>query len=286
MYIFTIENIQNFSLKHTFECGQCFRWRPNPDGSYTGIAGEGIFNVRMSGESDLIVETNLPDFKESFEEYIDNHNDYSAIKKILSKNDKTMKKAVDYGYGMRILKQDHWETLASFIISANNNIPRIMKTVENIAGTYGKQIEFQGKAYSLFPKPEDLADAGDKELKCCGLGFRWKYIKCAAQMIESGEINLEEIEKQHSASARNELIKIPGVGPKVADCVLLYSYAKADVFPTDVWIKRIVETIYFGKEKKLNEIQEFAKNKYGELAGFAQQYLFYYARENKIGCRV
>jgi len=283
-YNFTIEKIENFNLTHTFECGQCFRWKPNLDGSYTGIVGEGIYNIRMLEDSDLIIESSIPDSKEFFEKYIDNLTDYSTIKQLLLKSDKSMEKAVEYGYGMRILKQEPWETLASFIISANNNIPRIMKTVENIARAYGKQIEFKGKAYNLFPKPEELADARDEDLKCCGLGFRGKYIKRAAQMISSGEIDLEKIGNMDSTSARSELTKIQGVGPKVADCVLLYSYAKADVFPIDVWIKRIVETIYFGKEKKLHEMQEFARNKYGELAGFAQQYLFYYARENKIGC--
>ena len=283
-YNFIIKNIKNFNLAHTFECGQCFRWKRNADGSYTGVVGEGVFNIKMENDTDLIVETNLPDSKLFFEDYIDNKRDYSQIKQKISASDINMQEAVDFGYGMRILKQEHWETLVSFIISANNNIPRIIKTVENIARTYGKQIEFQGKSYNLFPKPEVLAEARDEDLKCCGLGFRGKYIKRAAQMISYGEINLEKIGNMDSTSARSELTKIPGVGPKVADCVLLYSYAKADVFPTDIWIKRIVETIYFGKEKKLHEIQDFAKNKYGELAGFAQQYLFYYARENKIGC--
>ncbi|MGE5329626.1 MAG: DNA-3-methyladenine glycosylase family protein [Deltaproteobacteria bacterium] len=280
LYSFIIENIRNFSLKHTFECGQCFRWKPNNDGSYTGVVGEGVFNVKMHNEAELIVETNLLDSKEFFEQYIDNNTDYLAIENLLSGNDKIMKEAVGYGSGMRILKQEHWETLASFIISANNNIPRIMKTVENIAGVYGRKVEFKGEGYYLFPGPEELADAGEEDLKSCGLGFRGKYIRSAAQMLASGEINLKELEAWDSASARNELIRIPGVGPKVADCVLLYSYAKTDVFPIDVWIKRIVEMLYFSKEKKLNEIQEFARNKYGKLAGFAQQYLFYYAREN------
>lgn len=282
LYSFTLEKIENFNLKHTFESGQCFRWSKNPDESYSGIVSGHIFNIKMDVDNTLFVQSTMPDCREFFEEYIDNKRDYSYIKGKISVNDETMKKAVEYGCGMRILKQDHWETLASFIISANNNIPRIIKIIGNLSKVYGSPIKYNGETLYTFPMPEDIIGTGQDYLSDCGLGFRCRYIRHAAGMVKTGEVDLKTIEKLDTASAKKELMKIDGVGPKVADCVLLYSYGKYDVFPTDVWIKRIVQALYFGTEKKIHEIHEFARERYGELAGFAQQYLFYYARENRI----
>jgi len=276
-----IRNIKDFEPKHTFECGQCFRWNRQLDDSYTGAVRGHVFNISKENGS-IIVKSDMPDPEEILLDYLDLQTDYSTIKGELSK-DPIMSKAIDYGYGIRILKQEHWECLASFIISANNRIPMIMRSVENIARDFGKPIEFNGSTYFSFPPPEVIVDVNEDRLTLCGVGFRCKYIKHAARMVASGEVDLNALENMDSGSARGELMKIPGVGPKIADCVLLYSYGKSDVFPTDVWIKRVIEVLYFGREAKLPEIQEFARRKFGSLAGAAQQYLFYYARENKIG---
>lgn len=274
------KNMEDFEPVHTFECGQSFRWIKQPDGSYTGVVKGNVFNVLKQDDS-IIVECSSSDCRKMIEEYLDFDRDYSIIKDKLSEDD-ILKKAVDFGYGIRILKQDHWECLASFIISANNRIPLIMRSVENIAKDFGKPVQFNKKTYYSFPQPEGLTGIEEEKLELCGVGFRCKYIKHAARMVSSGEVDLAALENMDSTAAREELMRIPGVGPKIADCVLLYSYGKTDVFPTDVWIKRVVEVLYFGRNTKLREIQEFARTKFGDIAGFAQQYLFYYARENKI----
>ncbi len=276
-----IEGLKDFEPLHTFECGQSFRWRSEPDGSYTGVVGGEVFNVRKE-QGSIIIQASSQGLNEDIIRYLDVERNYGEIKDRLSE-DPVLRKAVEFGQGIRILKQEHWECLASFIISANNRIPMIMKSVENISRDYGKPIEFNGKTYYSFPGPKKLKDVEEEKLTLCGVGFRCKYIKHASRMVSEGEVDLDALENMDSQSARQELMKIPGVGPKIADCVLLYSYGKTDVFPTDVWIKRVVEVLFFGRTAKLNEIQEFASSRFGELAGFAQQYLFYYARENKIG---
>lgn len=278
----TIQNIQHFDLKRTFECGQCFRWFKQEDGTYTGVVRGHVFNVGKNGQS-MVVKSDMPQPDIIMNDYLDTAADYSEIQLQLSSEDDIMKKAVNFGQGIRILKQEHWECLVSFIISARNNIPCIMKSIEKIAHMFGEPVEFEGSIYYTFPQPEKLADITEGQLSLCGVGFRSKYIRNAARIISSGEIDLQVIENMDSDTAREELMRIPGVGRKVADCVLLYSYSKKDVFPIDVWIKRVVEELYLGREAKLAEIQDFARDKFGLLAGMAQQYLFYYARENKIG---
>lgn len=232
----------------------------------------------------LLVESSMPDGREFFQEYIDNKRDYSEIKEKISFNDANMEKAIEFGCGIRILKQEHWETLLSFIVSANNNIPRIISSIRKLSKTFGRPFQVNDETYYAFPTPQDILSGNEESLQKCGLGFRSKYIRHAAKMILNGEIDLNAIEKLDTDSAKKELMRINGVGPKVSDCVLLYSYGKYDAFPTDVWIKRIMETLYFDSEKKISEIHKFAREKFGAYAGFAQQYLFYYARENKIGC--
>lgn len=280
---FVIKDVQDFELVHIFECGQCFRWHKQLDGSYIGVVKGDVIRIKKDDDS-IQVETTSSEPVRLIHDYFDFKTDYSKIKTILSK-DEVLKKAIEFGYGIRILKQEPWECLVSFIISANNRIPIIIKTVETLARIYGKPIEFDDKTYFSFPEPADLVDVDEDKLLFCGVGFRGKYINKAARMVISGDIDLNRIGEMDSVVGREELMKIPGVGPKVADCVLLYSYGKTDVFPTDVWIKRVIGELYFGREVKLSEIQEFARERFGSLAGFAQQYLFYYARENRIGCR-
>ena len=190
---------------------------------------------------------------------------------------------MEFGWGIRILKQDLWETLISFIISANNRIPRIMKSVDKIAQVYGKEIYMNERKYYTFPEAKEIANSTLENLEVCKAGFRCKYVHSTSEMVERESINLGNIEKMNTDDAREYLMKLPGVGPKVADCVLLYSGTKKDVFPTDVWVKRVMEEIYFKKKTGLKDIQKMAREKFGRLSGFAQQYLFYYARENKIG---
>lgn len=277
-----VEGIKDFNLVHTFECGQCFRWIRQIDGSYTGVAKGRVINVSFCNDRLQIYNSNVEDFTNIWYDYFDLGTDYSDIKKNIV-NDEVMKKAVEFGWGIRILKQDLWETLISFIISANNRIPRIMKSVDKIAQVYGKEIYMNERKYYTFPEAKEIANSTLENLEVCKAGFRCKYVHSTSEMVERESINLGNIEKMNTDDAREYLMKLPGVGPKVADCVLLYSGTKKDVFPTDVWVKRVMEEIYFKKKTGLKDIQKMAREKFGRLSGFAQQYLFYYARENKIG---
>lgn len=277
-----IEGVKDFNLTHTFECGQCFRWVRQIDGSYTGVAKGRVVNVSFNKERLQIYNSNVEDFINIWYHYFDLGTDYSEIKKNIV-NDKIMEKAAEFGWGIRILKQDLWETLVSFIISANNRIPRIMKSVDTLARLYGKEVYLGVKKYYTFPEAEEIANSTLESLEVCKAGFRCKYVHGTSKMVSSGSINLGNIKKMNTDDAREYLMELPGVGPKVADCVLLYSGTKRDVFPTDVWVKRVMEELYFKKKTALKDIQKMAKERFGVLSGFAQQYLFYYARENKIG---
>ncbi len=277
-----VENVIDFNPVHIFECGQCFRWLRQPDGSYTGVAKGRVINVSYNDGKLELYNTNIEDFKSLWFDYFDLGRDYSLVKEKVMR-DEIMKQAVSFGSGIRLLRQDIWETLISFIISANNRIPMIMKTVNAISETYGREIEMDNKKYYTFPKLSDLSRATIEKLELCRAGFRCKYILETARMIDEGEMSLDGLASMNTKDARDYLKRFPGVGPKVADCTLLYSGTKYDVFPTDVWVKRVMEELYFKRETGFAEIQSFAREYFGEYAGFAQQYLFYYARENKIG---
>ena len=213
--------------------------------------------------------------------YLDLDRDYSQIK-LRYENDIHLKKAMEFGSGIRILNQEVFECLISFIISTQNGIPRIKKIVSGLSQMYGKKIEFCEKTYYSFPTAEDMRGITEKDLESLKPGYRAAYIVDAVNKILSGEINLDKISQMNTDDARKELLKIKGVGPKVADCVLLFSCKKTDAFPIDVWISRIMRNLYCGEESSINNIQKYARENFGEFAGMAQQYLFYYARENSI----
>lgn len=279
-----ISGVRDFDPVHTFECGQCFRWIRQKDGSYTGVAKEKVVNVSFEDGIMRIRNSSAEDFKNIWYEYFDLGTDYSRIKEAVAL-DETMEQAVKFGHGIRILRQDIWETLISFIISANNRIPMIMKVVSSISQQYGKKLEYDGREYYTFPSMDKLSVEDPEELNFCKGGFRCKYIASTSKMIKDGQVDLEGLKDLGTDEARSELTKLPGVGNKVADCTLLYSGTKQDVFPTDVWVKRVMEELYFKREASFSEIQAFAAEYFGKLAGYAQQYLFYFARENRIGAR-
>ena len=190
-----------------------------------------------------------------------------------------MKLASQYGYGIRILNQDPWEMIISFIISVANNIPRISKTVENISKAYGKEIDFNGNKYYLFPTPYELSRAGVSDLRNLNLGFRDKYIFEATRRVATGDVVIEDILKMDTSEARKELMKIPGIGAKVADCILLFSMNRMESFPVDTWIKKVMSELYVDSSN-ITQIGKYATQRFGEYAGIAQQYLFYYKRSN------
>ncbi len=279
-----LENIRHFNAQHIFECGQCFRWKPSSDGSYTGIAFGKVINIRSDEENNRvqILNTNMEDFKSIWFDYFDLGRDYGRIKEMLAE-DEILRTAIKYGEGIRILKQDPWEMLISYIMSANNRIPMIARSIGLLSQMYGQPVYYEGETYYTFPTPEELSQAELSDIEKCRAGFRCKYIVKAIQMVIDGTIDLNRIKAMDIDSARQELMKVPGVGIKVADCIMLFSMQKYASYPTDVWIKRVTEHFYLHQDVPMKAIHAFAREKFGDLAGFAQEYLFYYAREMKIG---
>ena len=282
---YIIKDIKSFELKDIFDCGQCFRWNEQEDGSYTGVFEENVLNVSKKNNEIIFKGICKKDIKEVVEKYFDLNRNYEEIKDELSKIDENMKKSIEYGKGIRILNQDLWETIISFIISANNNIPRIKGIIERLSKKYGKEIEWKGNKYYTFPTAEELRDVTVQEYRELGLGFRDIRLYETTHMILDKKINLEEMQiNPNTMEVREQLLSLSGVGPKVADCILLFSTLKRfEVFPIDVWVRRVMNDLYIHNpdETKVNkkEIEKIAKEKFGDLAGLAQQYLFYWRRE-------
>ena len=278
---YILENVQSFEPVHIFECGQCFRWNKQENNSYTGIVKNNVINVKKENERVIFTGNCNEDIKTICIDYFDLNKNYENIKTELSKIDNYLANSIKYGNGIRILHQDLWETLISFIISANNNIPRIKTIIERISKTYGNKLIFQDKEYYAFPTPEELANVTVQDFRNLGLGFRDVRVYETVQKTLRKEIDLEQLEKEKDAETlRNKLLEIPGVGPKVADCIMLFSLKKYEVFPVDVWVRRVISELYFENvEQKPQTIQKFAKEQYGNLAGLAQQYLFYWRRD-------
>ena len=237
---------KDFDLIHTFECGQCFRWNKKED-SYIGVVGNSVISVKQNKD----------------------------IKNKLSQLDDVLPKAIPSGYGIRLLKQDPWEALVSFIISANNNIPRIKKIIESLCLNFGKKLLYKDVSYYTFPDAYTISVLTVEQLDVIKSGFRAKYIIDAAKKVVDGIVNLDLIYDMNTDEAREYLKQIKGVGNKVADCILLFAYQKYDVFPKDVWIKKVLNELYGVCEK---DFDNFVYKHFGNLAGFAQQYLFYYMR--------
>lgn len=279
-YIF--KDIKSFNPVHIFECGQCFRWNKQDDGSYIGIFKDNVMRVEEKNNQIIFTGTCATDIKDVCEDYFSLSDNYEKIKSDLSKIDDHLKNSIKYGEGIRILHQDLWETLISFIISANNNIPRIKKIIERISKEYGRKIEFQGNTYYSFPTPQELSKASVEDLRNLGLGFRDIRVYETTKKVCNGEINLEKLKNEKDVGKLEEyLLEIPGVGPKVADCIMLFSLKKYQVFPIDVWVRRVMSELYFNnEEQKPQIIKKFAKEQYGEKAGLAQQYLFYWRRDS------
>ena len=279
-----LEEIENFDAKAIFTCGQAFRWYEESDGSFTTVHLGRVLNVLNEKDRVIFKGTNLKEFDEIWMDYFDLNTDYKEIRKVLSNNE-ILPKAMEYGKGIRILNQNHFEMLISFIISANNMIPRIKKSIEVISMRYGKFIcEDENRKYYSFPTVEELSKATVEDLReFAKVGFRDKRIFDTVNMILNEKIDLYSFENLETDILREELLKFSGVGNKVADCIMLFSYKRGEVFPVDVWIKRVMEELFIKKETPVKKISKEADRIFGKYAGYAQQYLFYYGREEKIG---
>lgn len=320
-----IGGIDPFSLFHTLECGQAFRWERCGDG-YMGVVRGRVLVLRQTPEGLGILGDATQEVIDLVVDYFDLERDYASIEAVLRDTDAFLAQAVEFGSGLRILRQEPWECLISFIISAHNRIPFIKRAVEALSFRFGERIgsatdvgacryaDFppslwavrangrgrvgeavdadsaehcsRGPGFFSFPGPLLLASASLEDLAGCYVGFRAPYIREAAMKVASGELDLESLRKLDTPSARSRLMQLRGVGDKVADCVLLFSLGKTDVFPMDIWIARVMHDVYLkgeaiSKSRFLQAVREFAAGKFGPLQGYAQEYLYHYARNLK-----
>ena len=281
---YKLKNQKSFYLKHIFECGQCFRWNLQEDGSYIGVIKNAVIHVKQEKQEIFFRAKCEGKLQTIITDYFDLERDYDNLKNTLASIDNFMKNSIEFGEGIRILHQDFWECIISFIISANNNIPRIKKIIERISKEYGNKIEFDGNDYYTFPTPEQLSKASVENLRNLGLGFRDKRIFEVTKKVLEKQFDLEQKQKLNDTEEIcNQLLKLDGVGPKVADCIMLFSLQKFDVFPIDVWVRRVMNELYIHneKEEKVSRevLKELAQKKFKNMAGIAQQYLFYWRRE-------
>ena len=277
--------VDSFNLEHIFECGQCFRWEKIDEYSYIGIIDDTVLKVKIDNDK-LVISgvTDKKDIQNYLIEYFDLNRDYSKIKSKLSSIDKYMKESIDYGYGIRILNQNIWECIISYIISANNNIPRIKKIINNLSTRFGKKVTFEGNNYYLFPTIDQLATASVEDFRAAGTGFRDIRLYTTTQAIYNKDFDLSKlIQINDTNEIEKILLELDGVGPKVANCIMLFSLKRFDVFPVDVWVRRVMNELYIHAkdENKINskEIVKLAHDKFGDLSGIAQQYLFYWRRD-------
>ena len=280
-----VEGIKDFDLEQTLECGQCFRFYKQNYNDYVVVAYEKLLHIIQIGDSLIFENTSREDVEKLWVWYFDLNRDYQAIKEHLLLNDNKLENAIKEKWGVRILNQEFHEMVISFIISQNKQIPHIKQIVNCISENHGNYLgNVNGQDYYSFPSVKKLATLTEQDFRDMKTGFRAPYLIDACKKLNSKEICKELFLEADENDARTILTSIKGVGEKVANCVMLFSLGYRAAFPIDVWIKRIMETVYFeGKETPKETIAEYAKELYGEYGGYAQQYLFCFGRDNNIG---
>lgn len=284
---YKLKNVCDFDLAQTLECGQCFHFVKLDEEDYVLTAKGYVLHVSQEADTVTFYDTDKDEYVNVWKDYFDMDRDYSAIKnKLLEKDDK-LKDAIESMWGVRILNQDFFETLISFIISQNKQIPHIKKIVADISAKFGTyKGTYGGTDMYTFPTLEQLVNASEEDFKELKTGFRAPYIMDAIRRNMAGQFDKNELKSMDYDSCIKELMTIKGVGEKVANCVCLFGLGKKEAFPVDVWIKRIMETMYFdGVDTPKDKIAAYAKEQFGELGGFAQQYLFYYGKSIKMGVK-
>lgn len=273
-----LSEVVDFNIEQIFECGQCFHFEKLDDMDYVTVAYGKALRVTQDSDKVILHNTDLNEYNGIWRRYLDIDTDYGYIKKWLVQKDDRLKSAIDATYGIRILRQEFHEMLMSFIISQNNQIPRIKQLVSAISEKYGKEAGvINGKRFYAFPDVEELLKITEEDYRVLKTGFRAPYLVSAARSLELG-MSAESFEGKTYDEAKTELMRIKGVGDKVANCVLLFGLGYRNAFPVDVWIKRIMEQVYFQEDTPKEKIMAFAEENFGEYGGYAQQYLFYYAR--------
>lgn len=291
------QSITPFSLDHTLRCGQSFRWE-KLSGWWYGVVERKVVKIKQVGDKLLFQtcpEGTEADFAKNYFRLDDN------LPQILSKinRDKNIGMAIQRFHGLRIIRQEPWECLISYICATNKNIPAIKNMIVNLSKRFGRKIVFEDRDFYAFPRPSDLADADLKQLKTCKLGFRTERVLETSRIVRNKELDFGTLRKMDYGKAKCKLLALPGVGHKVADCVLLFSLGKLETFPVDVWVKRAILNYYSNRfeesfvEKisrrtsltsgEYEKISSFGKTYFGEYAGYAQEYLFALSRKAIAG---
>ncbi len=269
-----------FSLSDTLTSGQTFRWVPHEDG-YIGVVGDKVCYVSQEGDEVVFHNCSYEEYESVWKSYFSFDTDYKSIRQALM-YDSNVAGAMAYCGGIHIMRQPLWETVISFIISANNNIPRIMSIIERLSVKFGTLIEMDYGEFYTFPTPQALANADIAEIRACGTGYRDEYIKRTAKAFEDGSFCGNELNGLSRLEARKALMKLHGVGAKVADCILLFSVGMEDAFPIDTWVKKIMCRLYAEGESpdtvSVRKLEELAAKQFPRYAGYAQQVLFHYIR--------
>lgn len=278
-----VEDIEDFQIDQVLECGQCFHFNKLDEKEYEILAFDRYLHVIQNENSLHLFDLSMEEYNNIWKNYFDLERDYKKIKNDILIKDTILEKAINEKNGIRLLNQNFFETLISFIISQNKQIPHIKQIVNVISQRYGNEITINGEKKYTFPCAKRLVEVSEEELRECKVGFRAPYIVDACQKVYSGMITEDKLNSLNVDEARQLLMTIKGVGEKVANCVLLFSLGRREVFPVDVWMKRIMESIYFNKEVSKKEIEDFAMDRFGDLGGYVQQYLFFYGRDNNIG---
>ena len=275
-----VDNITDFDIEQTLECGQCFHFKKLDEKEYALTAFHKLLHIKQDKAALILYNTGCEDFENIWRKYFDLDRDYAKIKAHLLGSDNRLEEAVNTMDGVRILKQEFFETLISFIISQNKQIPHIKKIVAEISEKYGDYLgEVAGERFFAFPTVEQLSGVTEEQLRECKTGFRAPYIMDAVNKVGTGAVLEADLRAADCEECEKLLTQIKGVGNKVANCCMLFGLEKREAFPVDVWIKRIMEHIYFEGEPTPKEvILEFAKEHFGEYGGYAQQYLFYYGK--------
>ena len=282
-----IEDVPDFDLAQTLECGQCFRFYKQGEEDYVVVAYRHLLHIKQKEDTLIFMDCDREIVERLWIPYFDLNRDYGEIKRYLLRKDETLKEAIHEKYGVRILNQELHEMLISFIISQNKQIPQIKQLVKRISENYGNFLgEVNGEKYYSFPDVKALGKIAEKDFREMKTGFRAPYLYDASNKLSKGIISVESLRGLSEEETRKKLIEIKGVGEKVANCVMLFSLGFRSAFPIDVWIKRIMENLYFdGNDTSKEKIQSFAANLYGEYGGYAQQYLFCFGRDNKVGVK-
>ena len=267
-----------FKLEDTITCGQIFRFFKMKDGSFDIILKDRVINVYEKNNYLYVSSNNEDDLKSVVMNYFDLDNDYSKINEYLLSHDKKLESAINFSKGLMMIKQDPFETIMEYIISANNSVPSIASALNNIALKYGKKVMFNDKEYYLFPQYKDLKAVKESDLRECKVGFRDKYLKAMIDKLNNNELDLDSFYNMDTKEALDKLMENIGIGPTVASCIRLFAYQKYDVFPVDTWVKKVMKKEYNIEGEK--NIRAFASITYGKYSGIAIQYLFNYGRNS------